>query len=583
VKTFLSYLTLVLLLFVVPSHSESDVDSLFALADKASISNPNQLQNLLQKIPQHQLTINQQQYYLLLEGYRQQVVGEHDKAIKLYQQGLVTGNSIDLKYRTLLMLSNIMAVKQNTTASFNYLFQATDLMDQVSDAELKPKAKVQAIASYMTLKMYQETKSISLELLNTNIQGNERCMALYYNNYSTQELAPKTVKLEQIKAGIDYCKSADKPLGELFGQTLIAKHYLFNKNFDKAEAVLQTNLKAAEDTGFVHLVGYYYVLLSQAQFSLGKFNVAETTIDKLLKIKNMSSSSEPIVHGLKLKAEIEEKLGNTDSALLFYKQYIEADTVYKNTLSLQQTSYHLAKNEILNKNQQIALLEKNNHLLTLENELSTVENSNKQLLIALLLILLTFLSYFAFRAFRNSRLYRKLAENDNLVGISNRYHFTKKVSATLASSQTTKQVDAFIIFDLDWFKQVNDQHGHLTGDWVLKAVVEHCRQFVRNIDIFGRIGGEEFAVFLPACTAEKAALLGEILRDAIEQIDCSASGHPINITASFGVTCTDRSGYELRQLFRDADVALYLSKNQGRNKVTLFDTHDQKESKAPAL
>ncbi|MBU2225850.1 MAG: GGDEF domain-containing protein [Gammaproteobacteria bacterium] len=582
-KTLIALLSLVLLFAAVPSFAKTELDSLFAAADNASTSDPTEFQVLLQQISKETLSANQLQYYLYLQGYKSQVIGEHDEAIKLYQQGLVTGSSIELRYRTLLMLSNVMSVKQNITASFSFLFQANELVTQVSDPELKHRAKIQAIASYMTLKLYKEINTISQELLDTDVQGLSRCYALYYNNYSTQELKPEKTQLSQIQAGIDYCKSQKQPIVELFSWSLLAKYYLFHKDFKKAEDILKANLQEVESKKYVHLIGYFYVLLAQAQLDLNEKLDASKTLDKLLKMKNISSSSEPMVNGLKLKAEIEEKLGNTNSALQFYKKYIEADTIYKNTLSLQQTSYHLAKNEILNKNQQIALLEKNNHLLTLENDLSTVENRNKQLLIALLLTLLTFLSYFAFRAFRNSSLYRKLAENDSLVGISNRYHFTKKVSATLASSQTTKQVDAFIIFDLDWFKQVNDQHGHLTGDWVLKAVVEHCRQFVRNIDIFGRIGGEEFAVFLPACTAEKAALLGEILRDAIEQIDCSGSGHPINITASFGVTCTDRSGYELRQLFRDADVALYLSKNQGRNKVTLFDTHDQKESKTPAL
>jgi diguanylate cyclase len=583
VKTLITLISLLLLITAVPGFAQDDLDSLFVQADKARTSNPTELQNLLQIISKQELNTNQKQYYLFLQGSNAQVIGEHDEAIRLYKEALATGNLIDLKYRTLLLLSSVMTVKQNMSSAFSYLLQASELVDQVSDPDLKPSAKIQSAITYMTLKMYQEAQNISKELLDTDIKGLSRCTALFYNNYSTQEMHPDKIELRNIQAGIDYCTNHDLPITALYGQALIAKYYLYHRDYANAQITLKSNIDAVDQIAPIHLKGHYYVLMGQVQFLLNETNAAGKTLDYLLKMQHISSSSEPMVNGLKLKAEIEEKLGNTNSALQFYKKYIEADTIYKNALSLQQTSYHLAKNEILNKNQQIALLEKNNYLLTLENELSTVENSNKQLLIALLLTLLTFLSYFAFRTFRNSSLYRKLAENDSLVGISNRYHFTKKVSATLASSQTTKQIDAFIIFDLDWFKQVNDQHGHLTGDWVLKAVVEHCRQFVRNIDIFGRIGGEEFAVFLPACTAEKAALLGEILRDAIEQIDCSGSGHPINITASFGVTCTDRSGYELRQLFRDADVALYMSKNQGRNKVTLFDTHDQKEPKAPAL
>lgn len=582
-KTFISLLSLVLLFIAVPAFAERDLESLFAEAEKARTLNSTELQNLLQKISQQALTGNQQQHYLVLQGYNAQIIGEHDLAIKLYKQALETGNSVDLKYRTLIMLSNVMTVKQNITAAFTYLFLASELVDKVSDPELKPSVKVQAMTSYMPLKLFQEAKTISQEILDSDVQGLPRCHALFYNSYSTLELTPDQIELNQIQAGIEYCDKHGHSIIALFGQALVARYYLFHREYGKAENILNDYMADAEKIGFVHLTGYYYVLLAQAQFSLGKIDVASVTLDKLLKMKNISSSSEPMVDGLKLKAEVEESRGNTGAALVFYKKHIEADKIFKDTLSLQQTSYHLAKSEISNKNQQIALLEKNNTLLTLENELAAAENSNKKLFIALLIATLFFLSYVAFRAFRNTGIYRKIAENDSLVGISNRYYFTKSVSALLANSKTTRQIDAFIIFDLDWFKQVNDQYGHLTGDWVLKAIVEHCRQFVRNVDIFGRIGGEEFAMFLPACTAEKAALLAEILRDVIEQIDCSGSGHPIKTTASFGVTCTDRSGYELRHLFRDADIALYLSKNHGRNKVTLFEPTQQKENLATTL
>lgn len=582
-KTFISLLSLVLLFFAVPAFAERDLDSLFAEAEKARTLNSSELQNLLQQISQKTLTGNQQQHYFVLQGYNAQIIGEHDLAIKLYKQALNTGNSIDLKYRTLIMLSNIMTVKQNITDAFTYMFLASELIDKVSDPELKSSVKVQAMTSYMALKLFQEAKTISQEILDSDVQGLPRCHALFYNSYSTLELTPDQIELSQIQDGIDYCNKHEHSIIALFGQALVARYHLFHKEYAQAEKILNDYMADAEQIGFVHLTGYYYVFLGQAQFSLGKTDVASVTLDKLLKMKNISSSSEPMVDGLKLKAEVEESLGNISDALVFYKKHIEADKIFKDTLSLQQTSYHLAKSEISNKNQKITLLEKNNTLLTLENELAAAENSNKKLLIALLIATLVFLSYVALRAFRNTGIYREIAENDSLVGISNRYYFNKSVSALLANSKATRKIDAFIIFDLDWFKQVNDQYGHLTGDWVLKAIVEHCRQFVRNVDIFGRIGGEEFAMFLPSCTAEKAALLAEILRDVIEQIDCSDSGHPIKTTASFGVTCTDRSGYELRHLFRDADIALYLSKNQGRNKVTLFEPTQHKEDFAATL
>jgi|GEM_PF-1198531 len=572
---------ILVLLMVTPAFASTPAATLLEQAEQTKTTDPAALKPLLQQLGKMPLDANQRQQYVFLQGFHNQYVGEHDKAQNLYLQALSVGNSVDVNYKALVSLSNLMTVKQNMTAAFSYLFEALALADKVSEPALKPLAKINALATYMSLKLYQETLTLSQELLTADIRGRYHCAALFYRDYSMQELEPAKVSLETLQSSIDYCHSQNDALTGLFGQALIARYYLYHQDYQQAQQVLNQHLSAVQNIGFAHLLGHYYVLLSRAQLALNDYAAANQSLEQLFAIEHKLSSSEPMVEAYLLKAQLEEASGREQNALRFYKDYMEADKLYKNTLSLQQTSYHLAKNEILNKNQQIALLEKNNTLLTLQKDLADVENSNKQLLIALLVTVLIFLSYFAFRAFQNTRLYRSLAENDSLVSISNRYHFTKKVSALLERSKHQQQQDAFIIFDLDWFKQVNDQYGHLTGDWILKTVVEHCRPFIRNIDTFGRIGGEEFAVFLPACSADKAALLAEILRDVIEKIDCSGSGHPIKTSASFGVTATDRSGYELRQLFRDADIALYLSKNQGRNKVTLFEVKDSKSSQAP--
>lgn len=94
---------------------------------------------------------------------------------------------------------------------------------------------------------------------------------------------------------------------------------------------------------------------------------------------------------------------------------------------------------------------------------------------------------------------------------------------------------AFIIFDLDFFKQVNDNHGHIVGDWVLTNAVQAVKPLLRATDKFGRMGGEEFAIMLAGCDAQQAMAVAEDCRQAIEAMDCSPSGAAFNVTASFGV------------------------------------------------
>ena len=98
-----------------------------------------------------------------------------------------------------------------------------------------------------------------------------------------------------------------------------------------------------------------------------------------------------------------------------------------------------------------------------------------------------------------------------------------------------------------------------------------CNHFIRSGDIFGRIGGEEFAIVLPDCQPDKVLMLAEICRDAIEQLDCSHIQSGLKLTASFGVSYSQISGYQASELMRHADQALYLANYNGRNRVESYD------------
>src|SRR5690606_6697615 len=185
---------------------------------------------------------------------------------------------------------------------------------------------------------------------------------------------------------------------------------------------------------------------------------------------------------------------------------------------------------------------------------------------------LVLLSFLAYRGMSGRKRFKKIAEYDQLTGISNRYHFNNQAKVALEYCEKNAKPVAVILFDLDYFKNINDMHGHAAGDWALQQVVKTCRNFMRNNDVFGRIGGEEFAVVLPGCHADKAALLAEICRDAIATIDTTESGYTFPISASFGVSSSDISGYQLKQLLADADLAMYRAKQSGRDQIATY-TH----------
>ena len=133
-------------------------------------------------------------------------------------------------------------------------------------------------------------------------------------------------------------------------------------------------------------------------------------------------------------------------------------------------------------------------------------------------------------------------------------------------SQREKTPLGVIMVDLDRFKSVNDQHGHMAGDVVLKEVARRLQSSVRPYDSVGRFGGEEFIVVAPGCGAGTAQALAERLRQCIEAEPIKHHANPISITASLGVSCAGgNNGAD--DILRAADEALYKAKMEGRNRV----------------
>lgn len=160
---------------------------------------------------------------------------------------------------------------------------------------------------------------------------------------------------------------------------------------------------------------------------------------------------------------------------------------------------------------------------------------------------------------------RKLARTDSLTGALTRRGFRDEAQRALALSSRYRHPFSCIALDLDHFKAINDRHGHAAGDVVLAETVQVCRERLRSSDIFGRIGGEEFAAVLPHTDAAGALRVAEEIRAALEQRKISLADTALNVSASFGVASCEGSIVPLDELLRRADVALYAAKDAGRN------------------
>jgi diguanylate cyclase (GGDEF)-like protein len=171
--------------------------------------------------------------------------------------------------------------------------------------------------------------------------------------------------------------------------------------------------------------------------------------------------------------------------------------------------------------------------------------------------------------FHNEMLYRRSIVDD-LTGVSSRGHFDAHLNQEINRIRRYGgRGICLAMIDLDHFKQVNDTHGHLAGDAVLRKVAEVLREAVRTVDLVARYGGEEFAVILIEIERDKAMEVAERLRRMVEAARVPFDDGELKVTASFGVACFPDDAEDKQKLIEAADSALYRVKAAGRNGVCL--------------
>ncbi len=170
---------------------------------------------------------------------------------------------------------------------------------------------------------------------------------------------------------------------------------------------------------------------------------------------------------------------------------------------------------------------------------------------------------------QSEQRFAHLAATDPLTGTDNRRSFFEKAEAELRRARRYKRPISLLMIDIDHFKAINDSHGHAFGDQVLKCLVEAFRDILREQDILGRLGGEEFAVVLVEENLAAAGYVAERLRQAVEALEVESAGNTCRFTISIGV-CECAGDTELfSKALERADAALYAAKQDGRNRTAV--------------
>lgn len=511
-----------------------------------------------------------QDYFRLLQGYNLLLLGDFRAAQSHLESMLQSDIASDLLFRVKALLINVQAVSRNYHSAFLYLEEISRALPQVNDTRAKEHVLSVIAYTYNQLEEFDIAKYYSQMLVNTATSERARCHANHHLLESLYGLKNWSAFNELLENAVEHCLQLNE---HVFANLIRVKRhsYLLEVGDVVAAERYYNNYKnTLEKVGYPMLIASASALAAKGAVQHGQQEKALQLASNALRHLDRDEFTIPLVNAYYALYKYYDLKQDFSNALQFYIKYSEAAKANSDNRFLQQQAYHTVRAEIEVKNQRISLLDKDNEVLSLQRDLFEQEAKQNRLLVLVLASVLVLATSLAYRGMTGRKRFKKIAEYDQLTGISNRYHFNNQAKIALDYCENNAKPASVILFDLDYFKTINDMHGHAAGDWALQQVVKTCRNFMRNNDVFGRIGGEEFAVVLPGCHTDKAVLLAEICRDAIAAIDSSDSGKLFPLSASFGVSGSDTSGYQLKQLLADADHAMYQAKESGRDKVAAF-------------
>lgn len=165
---------------------------------------------------------------------------------------------------------------------------------------------------------------------------------------------------------------------------------------------------------------------------------------------------------------------------------------------------------------------------------------------------------------------QNLSRTDHLTGLFNRGYWELRLIQEFKRYDRYEQASSLIMLDIDHFKKINDKYGHTTGDEAIRGVSRAIKEQVRDLDIAGRYGGEEFGIVLTNTNGDGACVFAERLRSAIEKLTTYTEGHEIKFTVSLGIAELTDKIHDHRNWIEKADQALYKSKEGGRNRCTML-------------
>ncbi|MEH8022171.1 diguanylate cyclase [Rheinheimera metallidurans] len=503
-----------------------------------------------------QLPSEQRDHFIFIKAYMLGFKGQQDDAIALAQT-IIKSQSAVIRVKAYLLLATVFEHKKNYKEAYLSLNEALKHARIVTDRMLLVNVYTVAAQLHSSVNAYE--KAIEFADMIAEYADSPRGFCISY----TQKLQALTQLVgaypqELANKASLACEQAQEPLMK-YTVDIFTADVDVNSAPERVKKNMQASLPKLNEIGYLYTIILTRYYLGYAELNLNQLSAAEVNLEQVYQQSKQLNDNQTANKSMLLLARLYEKKGDMHAAVIAYKQHIAALNAFIGDFKQRSVAYHMAQADFMESENKLALLKSQNNLLKLESQLQKDQKFNALLITIAVTLLLLCVIY----VLNNKRaLLSRLATTDFLTKLYNRRYFSEAVSRQLNNRRQQEEY-SLIVFDIDLFKQINDQYGHSTGDIVLTEIAARCSVHIRKQDILARIGGEEFAMFLPGCRLADAIKLAEQCRQSIADSAVVVNEQNISVTASFGIASGDSANFDT--LLQQADAALYQAKAAGRN------------------
>jgi diguanylate cyclase (GGDEF)-like protein len=476
----------------------------------------------------------------------------------------------ELILEMLSIYSGVLAKNNSIEKAMDYMTQSYELIDNVTNPDSLSTMYDALCRIYLKTGHLDGAIEAMLKSIEYVIQtGNTQQLSVAYYNLADIYIQTKDYAqaISAYKNSERYSRSSGDIIGVAYAYMGMGRSYLQAEQYEQALVVLLDAKQRFLPENYIGNLIQTFGDLAITQFHLKKYSDAQQSLDELEKLKPYQTerSFETYLQSVKTQADV----------LFALKQFPEAYKVQKNYIK-QLDAYHTQQLELSSESAfeklKNSMYAKDNQLLVLENQLKKAEldkhKKQTDLLLVTSLFSICIAVFVTFILSRNIKLQKqldKLATTDDLTGLYNRRKVMALLSARFTSFKKSKEPLYVCMFDLDLFKKVNDQYGHVMGDDVLKHIADCAMNIFTKDQPVGRYGGEEFLIILNSESYQAAHATLEAFRCAVEELDIPGLVEPITI--SLGLSEASINDAYQTDIIQRADTALYDAKKSGRNRL----------------